>query len=435
MTAIARAAAPSATRSQSRLTVDGGQDRSRLSVVNDALDRAWSKGWLSRPSLDPEVLLARARAKTGLDDMSAGAGASAYAGAGADSGWRGRLDLLSAALHDEAALTPLGLTIAQGQLVSALANRLRAEALWRRHPEVLDQRIEAPIIVLGQMRSGSTRMQRLLACDPRFRFTRFFESWNPVPGNGSARFVDDRRLRGWAALSCASLLSPEFGVLHPTGVAQPDEETGLHNISIFGAAIEAQWRVPSFARHGEAIDTRPVYAEFKRLLQTVAWFRRGERPRPWVMKMPQLTQDLDAMLAVFPDARLICLERPAAALVASSASLAESQMRLQSDRVDPHWIGREWLRKVTLRHHRSQAARARAAVPQIDISYDAMNRDWRGEMRRAYAMLGLSLPGDVEARMARYLARPKHRKLAAHRYDLADYGLSADDVAGAFDAS
>ena len=274
-------------------------------------------------------------------------------------------------------------------------------------------------------------MQRLLACDPRLTHTRFFESWNPLPGE--TPLIDDRRLRGWLALRVAGLLNPEFDAIHPTGTAAPDEETGLHNISIFGAAFEAQWRIPSFAKAGEAMDTRPVYHEFKRLLQTIAWQRR-EAARPWVLKMPQLTQDLAAVLDVVPDARLVCLERPATGLVASSASLAHSQMRVQSDRVDPRWIGREWLRKVALRERRMGEALATAAVPRVHVAFADMDRDWRGEMGRVYAMLGMPLTDDIEARMARYLARPKHRKLAAHRYSLAEYGLTAAQVEAAMQA-
>ncbi len=164
--------------------------------------------------------------------------------------WRDRLDRLTHALHTEAALSPLGTIIAYGQLVAALANRARMHALWKRHPEILSRPFRAPIIILGQMRSGSTRMQRLLACDPRLAHTRFFESWNPLPALRRSVPIDDRRLRAWLALRCARWLNPAFGTIHPTGTTQPDEEIGLHNISIFGSAFEAQWRIPSFAVAG-----------------------------------------------------------------------------------------------------------------------------------------------------------------------------------------
>ncbi|UYY58595.1 sulfotransferase family protein [Sphingomonas sp. S2-65] len=390
--------------------------------VNALLEKAWSKGWLSRPVLEPDALIGAARARTGLQDL------------GAEPGWRERLELLLHALHEEAALTPLGKVIAYGQLVAALANRARAHTLWQRHPEILDIPIPAPIVVLGQMRSGSTRMQRLLACDPRLAHTRFFESWNPLPGARLGR-IDDRMLRGWIGLRCAHWLNPEFGIIHPTGTCQPDEEIGLHNVSIFGSAFEAQWRVPSFAAAGEAMDAVPVYTEFKRLLQSIAWLRGERGDRPWILKVPQLTQDLGALLEVFPDARLVCLDRPAAALVASSASLVHSQMRMQSDAVDRDWIGREWLRKIALRQRRMRAARARADVPQVDVDFDTMNADWAGEMQRVYRALGMALTPAVEQRMARYMAQPAHRKLGGHRYTLEAFGLSRQEVDAAMVAA
>lgn len=387
----------------------------RNARVSGLLEKAWSRGWLSRPVLEPDQLIAAARARTDLQELGSG------------SGWEDRLERLTQALREEAALSPLGTVIAYGQLVAALADRARVHALWRRHPEILHQPIPRPIIVLGQMRSGSTRMQRLLACDPRLAHTRFFESWNPVP-IARRRWLDDRRVRAWIGLRCAEWLNPEFRIIHPTALEAADEEIGLHNVSIFGAAFEAQWRIPSFAAASEAMDTRPVYAEFKRLLQTVAWLRKGREDRPWVLKLPQFAQDLDSLLAAFPDARLVCLDRPASAVVASSASLVHSQMRVQSDHVDRHWIGAEWVRKVALRERRMRAARAAVDVPQVDVGFDSIGEDWAREMQRVYRMLDLPLTEEVQSRMQRYLDQRRHRRLAGHRYALGDFGLSEAEV-------
>lgn len=393
-------------------------DHARLNAL---LEQAWRGGWLPRPALDADGLIAAARKQTGLETLDA------------DRGWSDRLQILTQALNDEARLSSLGQVIAYGQLVAALANRARMHALWQRHPDILDQQVWAPIIILGQMRSGSTRVQRLLACDPRLAHTRFFESWNPVPARTRRLAIDDRRLRGWIALRAARWLNPDFDVIHPTGTAQPDEEIGFHNIAIFGSAYEAQWRVPSFAAACETMDTRPIYGEFRRLLQTIAWLRREPAGRRWILKLPQMTQDLDSVLATFPDARLICLDRPASALVASSASLVHNQMRVQSNAVDPHWIGREWLRKVALRQRRTASARARFRGPQVDVGFDEIDVDWRAAMRKVYAMLGMPLLPEVEARMARYLKQKRHRKLTNHLYSLEQFGLSEAEVDSATD--
>ncbi|MBB4859389.1 hypothetical protein HNO88_002718 [Novosphingobium chloroacetimidivorans] len=390
--------------------------RHRLGFVNEGLERAWQRGWFSRPSLEPQALLAAARQTSGLHDF------------GQEDGWRDRLDRLSTALHDEAALTPLGTTIAYGQLVAALAGRLRAAALWQRRPEIAEVPLRAPIIVVGQMRSGSTRMQRLLACDRRFAYTRFFESWNPLP-RWHWLPIDDRRLRGWLALRVAHWLNPKFGVIHPVRPHQADEEIGLHNVALYGAAFEAQWRIPSFARHAEALDSRPIYAEFRQHLQTIKWLRRDTQDRPWILKLPQFSQDLDAVLHTFPDARIVVLDRAPHEVVGSSASLVHNQMIVQSHQVDCHWIGREWLRKVALRAERTASAREHHGVPSVDVAFRDMHDDWRREMRRVYAMLQMPFTPEAERAMAKFMARRGHRKLQRHLYDIADYGLTKEQIA------
>lgn len=392
--------------------------RARLAPVNAALERAWARGWASRPCLEPAALAAAARRATGLDDFGSG------------DGWRERLERLSEALTREAALTPLGTTIAYGQIVAALSARARAAALWRRHPEIERVPIPSPIVVVGQMRSGSTRIQRLLACDDQFAFTQFYESWNPLP-KWDWLPIDDRKLRAWLALRVARLLNPEFGFIHPTSTQAADEEIGFHNIALYGAAFETQWRVPSFARHCEQTDSTPVYAEFRRFLQTVRWLRKDRDERPWILKVPQFTQDLAAVIETFPDARLVALHRDPAEVVGSSASLIHNQMTVQSDRIDRAWIGREALRKVVLRQQRVEQARARNDAPWADIGFEAVAADWRTEVAKVYALLERPLPSRAERRMERFMQRRSHARLRRHRYDLADFGLTASQVARA----
>lgn len=385
---------PSATLARAR----------RIDWANWALERSWTKGWSPVPDLSPGALVAEARKRASCGDL------------GDPEVWSDNLNRLCASLHDEANLTPLGQTMAYGQIVAALRDRMRAQALWTAHPEIAAVPIARPILVLGQMRSGTTRMQRLLACDPRLNWTRHYESWCPV-----GRF---RRARAAATLAAMRAMNPGFSIIHPTSAGAPDEEIGLFSPSLFGATFEVQWRVPGFARWCEQRDTRPIYREFRHLLQTVAWLRSERVPSPWVIKVPQLTQDLDVVLDLFPGARVIQLERDPVAVVASAASLARNQMRVQSDAVDPHWIGREWLGKVRLRLDRvSKVLESRPEVPVVEVNFEQMNVDWLGQMRRVYAMLGMELTTMVEQRMRRYLARAGKSGLDRHRYSVEDFGL------------
>ena len=162
-------------------------------------------------------------------------------------------------------------------------------------------------------------------------------------------------------------------------------------------------------------------------MQTIAWSRGGRSDRPWVLKAPQFMEELDALLAVFPDARLLCLSRDAVEVVASSCSLVWQQQRIQSDAASQRWIGREWLDKTAHRVRAAAAFRnAHRHVRQHDVDFAAVDRDWRGEIERIYAFLGLELTARAESAMTAYMRRATvHR---GHRYALKQFGLSSAQV-------
>lgn len=387
---------------------DGAPSRA-AALANRGLDAAWRAGLLPRPILDPLAFEAAALGKRSRDSF------------GPAQEWRIPYRLLVRSLREEANLNPLGLAMAHGQIVGALRARIRAQDLWRLHPEILTRPIPAPVVILGPMRSGTTRLQRLLACDDRFAHTRLFESLHPVPGPG-------RVLKTRASLAALNLFNPALRAIHPMRPRQPDEEFGLFSLSFGSTQFEAQWRVPGFTAWWEAADTSWLYREFRALLQTIGWARGAPAERPWLLKAPQFLQDLSAFLDAFPDARLICLDRETERIVGSAASLVWHQMRIQSDSVDRAWIGREWLRKTRLRQTRAAAARtARPDVPQIDVSCEAMDGDWQGEMTRVYAFLGLELTRTVRRRMAAYIAGARAHH--GHRYGLEQFGLTREMLA------
>lgn len=382
---------------------------SRLaSAANRGLAGLWRTRLLPRPLLDADALEATALRGRSPDAF------------GPAQEWRAPFRLLVESLRDEAALNPLGLSMAHGQIVAALRARIRAAALWQAHPEILERPIRAPVVILGPMRSGTTRLHRLLACDPRFAHTRVFESLSPVPGHG-------RVLKARASLAAIRRFNPALAAIHPMAPHDAEEEFGLFSFSFGSAQLEAQWRVPRFTSWWESTDTSWLYREFRALLQTIGWARGEAAERPWLLKAPQFMQDLPALLRTFPDARLICLDRSLDRVVASSASLVWHQMRIQSDAVEPAWVGREWLRKTLLRIECAmEARRARPDVPQLEVTYEAMDRDWRSEIARIYVFLGEGLTPEVEARMAAYLAGA--RAHVGHRYSLEQFGLRRERV-------
>lgn len=373
--------------------------------LNEWLSAAWQKGMLPPPSLDPELLWVKARASV--------KGGSEIGGRSAEDAadFRLRLEVLCQALASEAQLNPLGETIAHGQIVRVLRQRLALGRLWEREPHLATTTIAPPILVIGQMRAGTTRIHRLLAADPAHSSTRFCDSWNPVPGT-----PDLRRIGSTLALLGARWINPWMDTIHPIGAGRADEELGWLASALNHCAYEVQWRLPGFTAFGEARDPAPLYREFSRILRTDA-ARRDNAQRPRVMKVPQFAEDVPALLAQFPDARVIVAQRHADQIVRSAVSLVANQMTIQSDHACLDWIEGEWRRKIALREQRVEQGLAGFAGPIARVEFAALEDNWESAISAAYADLNLPLTPLALAGMRREQRRAEasnHRQHAEH---------------------
>jgi hypothetical protein len=398
-----------------------------LRALNRLFPVAWRAGVLPDCDLQEATITTLAVRGTRLSDF----GDDAFA--------RAQLRVLLPALRDEAALTPMGRVIAHGSILTTLRMRLWAEELFRHNPQILERPVAPPVVILGQMRSGTTRLHRLMASDRRFMSLKLYEAMAPVPGPASldarARGRADPRMRYTRrAFAFLNYINPDIASVHPTGATEVDEELGLLAMSFSGSQLEAQWRVPSFARHGEMTDQTPAYAYLRRMLQLIGWFRGDDPSVPFVLKSPQHMQDLGALLNIFPDARLVFTHRDPARVVASGASLAWNQMVVQSDAVDPHWVGAEWLHKTILRTDVAEAQRKRLAPGQsFDIHYADMEGDWRSGIAGVYDFLGRPLDAATRAAMDTYITRAgRHHPHRKHRYAAQDFGLNPAAIDAAF---
>jgi hypothetical protein len=125
-------------------------------------------------AFEPDALLDAARAATGLDDFGPHA-------------FRPGLDALCASLAADAQLNDLGSVAIPGMLVGSLSNRLRIYDWVTTHPEVREETIAAPIVVIGMFRAGTTLLSRLFDQDARNRALLMWEAGDsvppPTPGN------------------------------------------------------------------------------------------------------------------------------------------------------------------------------------------------------------------------------------------------------------
>jgi len=409
------------------MTVEAAPRRTPfIDILQTAIGLGQKVGLVAPSQLEKGALMAHAAQETGLEDFG-------------DPWFEQPFSVLLDSIREEARLNPAGEFAARLQFGKVLRDRLTAIEWFKRRPEILARSIPRPVVIVGPMRSGTTRLHRLLASDRRFSHMRSFETISPVPRLDfeavlEGRKRDFRPVLARRVMRIARLANPRTLSIHPTGPFEPEEELGLLVNSMYGMKHEAQWRVPSYGRWCERIDATPAYRHLADLLRLVGWSQQVSEIRPWILKTPQHMLDLPALMEVFPDARIIFTHRDPQRFVGSAASLAWNQTAIYSDEVTPHDVGREWMRKSVLQVERMMAARSLVpADRRIDVGYDEMERDWQSTMERIYAFLDLDIAPAMPA-MGDYVDRTRRLKRTPHRYSLEQFGLDEGEVRARFAA-
>ncbi len=366
---------------------------------------------LRAPSLAPDDLLAAATRKTGLADFG-------------DPSFRVALEQLVGAFEREADLTALGRMVARRDLGRLLEGRLRMESTLRAHPEIEAAPIRAPIFVLGLPRTGTTILHELLALDPASRVPVSWEVMTPWPPPERATFETDPRIAiAEKQLGGVEQIIPGFQAIHRMGARLPQECVAITAYEFASILFTTTHRVCGYQTWLESIDHRALYRAHRRWLQYFQWRVPADR---WVLKSPGHLWTLDALLAVYPDARIVQTHRDPLRVLASLVSLSALLRSMASDAIDPPAIAREWAPRLAAGLEASMRARDAAGLPD-DRVFDVHFHEFLGNeietIRRFYDRFGLELSSEAESRMRRYIADNPKDKHGGHRYDFGTAGL------------
>ncbi len=242
----------------------------------------------------------------------------------------------------KADLNAVGVHILRSGLVHSLRMRLRAQEWVRRHPEILDERVAAPIVVVGMMRSGTTLLQRLLAADPRFHCAYGWEVVEVAP-RLDHRFggVDPRIAVSEAREAKSRELAPELFAIHPMYARQAEEEIVFLADAFLSHVPESGAHLPVYRSWLDEQDFAPAYDYLHRMLRFLQWQKRqaGSTARRWVLKSPAHLGYLDTLRAQFPDLHLVHMHRDPRTTIASGASLNATLHAMHADTVDRKRVG------------------------------------------------------------------------------------------------
>src|SRR6201987_316636 len=251
---------------------------------------------LSSQSAPPsDELVSRACERAGLDDF------------GGDS-WREGLRLLVDSVESTPGVNPGGRDFVYGQFIDALWNRLRVVDYLRRHPEVAEERVERPLVILGLPRTGTSLASYLLDQDPQRRSLLTWEAETSVPPpTPESLRTDPRCLKKKAELEVLAegLKAANIPMVHWDEADGPTECLFVQNQDFKAYLWEAFMPTSTYADWLLDADMSSTYAHERVVLQLL----QSRAPGTWSLKMPSHAVHIDALLATFPDARIVWAHR------------------------------------------------------------------------------------------------------------------------------
>jgi hypothetical protein len=361
--------------------------------------------------LDSDVLIAKAKANTGLRDF------------GLDD-WYEPFKILLKSLDEEAELTPIGRIITCSDLLMHLEARLRIEDTYTRHPEINDEQIVSPLFITGSGRTGTSAILNLLSYDPDSGTPKHWEGLFPVPPPEKDTYDSDpriekadRRMMQWCRVT------PEFQSMHEFDAHIPTEIGQL----ALGSFQSIDWSPfygasPTYNEYMAQRSTVPAFNYTRKILKLLQW--KNPRKR-WLLKSPQTLRWLPDLFSVYPDVELVWMHRDPIKALASIVSVMGTIYWMRSDRK---------MSEEAIAHQTNPAllaAQFDMVIDQIEggvlparqmhhIQYLDFVENPIGTVAHLYQEMGAALTECARSAMKQYLAENPREKRPAHDYSVGE---------------
>jgi len=364
-----------------------------------------------------ERLLAEARARTGYSDFG-------------DPDFLEGLRTLLRAIRDDLDDRP---NDELKELIALLLDgRLHAEEGWKRHPETRDAPVEAPLIIIGLPRTGTTAMHKLLSQDPQFQGLERWLAAFPTPRPPRETWAQDPRFQAMAA--ARALLrerSPAVRTMHYTEAEQADECIYAMEHSFRSNLFNSKYVLPTLDAWWRQLDARPAMRRYR---QTLALIGAHDPGKPWLLKNPTHVYDVEAVLEVFPTASIVHTYREPREAIASAASVMSRISGFEPSEREKQWRGQRELEVWAEGARRVLSAEERVPERFFDADYRKLLSAPLDLAHDIYRHFGLEMSALAEARIREWIAANPQNKYGEHHYSLEEYGLTAAKVDEAFAA-
>ena len=328
---------------------------------------------------------------------------------------------------ERAGLDAEGARAFEQKLLRLLANRLRMQRDFRRHPEISEQPITGPVVVMGLARSGTTKMQKVLAASGDFNFFTFWQGFNWASISGEPHEPTGQRIAE-AEEFCRWFdeRSPQAKLGHAFEALEPEEDEPLSEGCFVTPSFVGYAEVPGYGRW---LGEQPAGVRFEFLrdvMQYMQWQGLARADRPWLLKSPAYgSQELE-ILEVFPDARCVMAHRSPLRTVPSTCTLVGHFRRAYGTSApDPMLLLEHAAASMDAQR---EIRGAHADLPLLDLLFDDIVSDLSSVLEKVYAHARMALGEEARRNMVLWDERNAMHKLGTFEYSLAEIGLDENVI-------
>lgn len=366
--------------------------------------------------LDARKMVAEARALVGFEDF--GEGDVEF-----------HLGRLVDAVNNETRLSDRGEWRFHVAGVFLLGNRLLLNQLLHAHPELTQAEIGPSIMIVGLPRTGSTKLQRLIAQDPRLDHMTLLDNALPLafPGERGS----ERRAR-WLGAVGRELGQPDLTAAHELSAAEPEEELELQKSHFTARNMRDHAAIPKWVEQMKTVDRASRYQLARQYLAGHK-LQSGKSGMAWIFKNAYAGEDIDIIAAVFPQAKFVFTHRDPVEQFGSITALGHKWRQFHSDSVTKAQTGAEYLDFWGDFSQRSVAAcRLVPADRIIHVPYRRVCSEPLQVVREIYDFCGYELTPEASNRITAYDARNAQHKHGHHEYALSEFDITPDQVVVAY---
>jgi len=294
-------------------------------------------------------------------------------------------------------------------ILRSLINRLRyIDILQKKAENVLP--LNAPIIITGLSRSGTTFLQRLMAFDSRHYAFPLWELLDPYKNHD---VFDFRRTKTNLEISLKNVLLPELDKKHYTR-ADTKEECILLLANSFHSQLYTDIAPLAGYLDWYLNENREyAYREYRDQLKILQSYHKGKR---LILKAPSHLGSLDNIFKYIPDAIIIQTHRNPDECINSLCSLRQTLYKMVEGEIDDEEILREVVQLFDSEIKKNLAFHQKNPEKVISVSYKELTNNPLEILNGLYGKMDYEWTESMNNRIIEYIAKNPQNKRGKHNY-------------------